>query len=438
MAATASTLSVEEQKAALPKLERLPGYSIWVMIMSVLCFMCFYIVMNCTNVFGVLIKEQMGINATQLSLLGTGTMITFCLGPMFLSKYAENLGIKIYVPIALGVNIVCGLMLLMPWAQTYWGYFVTRFLAGFAGMINGPLAGQLCMWFPKKGRGFATGVMIGALGVGFTVTALLANPLLEAGFDWIHSTVILSTVPSIVIGLIYIFGVKDFRDVYPGAESVDDLLPEQDDSKRSHRFDNLPKPATNAEVWRDKRLWFAATFIATTGVIVYGLGYTLPLFFQNDLGLSLAESSAIIAATFIWKIVASPTGGFMSDVLFRGERYQTDMIGNAAAGVMMFVTIFVANSTGGDVGIITVMIIITFFCASIYGGTFKTFPLELAQPSAVYAASGMLVGVANIGSLITTPICGALIDATGTAAAALVFLGIVAFIGVPLAKRIND
>lgn len=431
--------SSADSASTLPRLQHIPLRSIWVMLCSVCCFMCFYLVMNCTNVFGTLIRDQFQISATELSLLGTATMFTFCVGPMIIAKYAHKIGIKLYVTLALLVNIVGGIMLFLPFfGDSYWGYMVTRFIAGFAGVINGPLPAQLSLWFPKNGRGFATGICIGAIGLGFTVTAALSTPLLSLGLTWLQSTIFLSIVPSAIMIVIYNLTVKDFSTAYPGAESIDDLLPARDESKRSTRFDDIPKPHTNREVWTNKRIWCAAIFVATTGVLVYGLGYTLPLYFQDDVGLSLAESSAIIAATFIWKEVASPAGGFMSDVIFKGERFQTCMIGNFFGGIMMFVTVFAANIIGIGLSGITVLIIITFFLVSLYGGCFKCFPYELAAPEAIYAASGMLVGVANIGSLITTPICGFLIDVTGTATAAMIFMGIVAIIGTFFAYQIKD
>lgn len=439
LAETAVVNDLENKNSNLAHLEHIPLRSIWVMICSVLCFMCFYLVMNCTNVFGTLIRDDFQISATELSFLGTATMITFCVGPMVIAKYAHKIGIKLYVTLALTVNIIGGLLLLLPvFGDTYWGYWFTRLLAGCAGVINGPLPAQLSLWFPKNGRGFATGICVGAIGLGFTVTAALATPLLGLGLDWLQATIVLSIVPSAIMIIVYNLTVKDFKDVYPGAESIDDLLPPKDERKRSHRFDDIPKPHNNREVWTNKRIWCAGIFVATTGVLVYGLGYTLPLYFQDDLGLSLAESSAIIAATFVWKEVASPFGGFMSDVIFKGERFQTCMIGNFFGGLMMFVVVFAANIMGVGLTGITVLIIIAFFLVSIYGGCFKCFPYELAAPEAIYAASGMLVGVANIGSLITTPICGLLIDLTGTATSCMIFMGIVALIGVWFAHQIKD
>ena len=40
------------------KFERIPAYSWWVLIASMLCFMCFFVAMNATAVFGTLIQSR--------------------------------------------------------------------------------------------------------------------------------------------------------------------------------------------------------------------------------------------------------------------------------------------------------------------------------------------------------------------------------------------
>lgn len=96
------------------KFERIPAYSWWVLIASMLCFMCFFVAMNATAVFGTLIQEDFGINATMLSLLSTATMIAFCVFPTFTGTLFEKYGITTMVPVALCMNILSGLLLFIP------------------------------------------------------------------------------------------------------------------------------------------------------------------------------------------------------------------------------------------------------------------------------------------------------------------------------------
>lgn len=426
----------EQAKAAngtQVKFEHIPAYSWWVMIASMLCFMCFFIAMNATAVFGTLIEEDFQINATLLSFLTTATMIAFCVFPMFTGNLFQKFGITTMVPIALCMNILSGVLLFFPFfADTYQGYIITRFICGLTGCLNGPIAAHLCLWFPKYRRGFATGVLMGFLGVGFSVTAAIGPVLLNAGLSWQMATAVMTIVPSAVMAIVYRLTVKDFNKAYPGVESMGELMPPVDESVRSTRYDHEHKASSVKEMWRDKRCWCAALMALFFTFPIYGLSYTLPLYFSQDMGLPLETASGIVAATFIWKLLASPTGGAISDVVFKGERNQICMISAALCSVFLFILLGVAPS--GNIGAMTVIVILAFFSASLYGGTLWTLPYEISSKEVAFAVSGFIVGISNIGAVLVTPICGLLIDATGTGASALLFIAIGVLAAIPLAR----
>ncbi len=415
------------------KFQKIPAYSWWVMIASMLCFMCFFIAMNATAVFGTLIEEEFAINATMLSLLTTATMIAFCVFPMFTGNLFQKFGITTMVPVALCMNILSGALLFIPFfSESYGGYMFTRFICGLTGCLNGPIAAHLCLWFPKHRRGFATGILMGFLGVGFTVAAAIGPALLATGMSWQMAVATMSIVPSAVMAVVFRLTVKDFSKTYPGVESMGELMPPVDERVRSTRYDNEPKAGTVKEMWRDKRCWCAALMALFFTLPIYGLSYTLPLYFQNDMGLTLAAASGIVAATFIWKIVASPVGGAVSDVAFKGERNQVCMISAALCCVFLVILLFVAPS--GNIGAMTIIVILAFFSASLYGGTLWTLPYEISKKEVAFAVSGFIVGISNIGAVLVTPICGMLIDATGTGASALLFIAIGVLFAIPLAR----
>lgn len=415
------------------KFQHIPAYSWWVMVASMLCFMCFFIAMNATAVFGTLIEADFGINATLLSFLTTATMIAFCVFPTFTGTLFDKYGITTMVPIALCMNILSGVLLFIPFfSETYGGYMFTRFICGLTGCLNGPIAAHLCLWFPKHRRGFATGILMGFLGVGFSVTAAIGPVLLNAGLSWQMATAAMTIVPSTVMALIFRFTVKDFSKTYPGVESMGELMPPVDERVRSTRYDNEPKAHSVKEMWRSKRCWCAALMALFFTFPIYGLSYTLPLFFSQDMGLSLEAAAGIVAATFIWKLLASPTGGAISDVVFKSERHQVNEISAGLCSVFLFILLAVAPS--GNIGLMTIITILAFFSASLYGGTLWTLPYELADKNTAFAVSGFIVGISNIGAVLVTPICGALIDATGTGTSALLFIAIGVLLAIPLAR----
>lgn len=411
------------------KLQHTPAYSWWVLLCSMICFMCFFIGLNGTAVFGPVIQEQYAITATDLSMLNTIGMLGFTIVPLLVAPLAVKTGIKKWVVICLGLNIVSGLLLLIPWcSNTYEGYAVTRFVQGAVGSMNGPLAAQLCLHFPKTQRGFATGIFMGFLGVGFSVTSFIAPRIFEMGFTWQMSILIMTCAVSIIGILFYTLGVKVFHNKY-GSEydSMDDLLPEAYESKRSTRFDNQPKAGQYKDLVKLRRIWAAGIFGATTAVIIYCLSYALPLYFTMDLGMDLVTASSVVAATFIWKLVASPAGGFLSDKVFHGERWQSNAIGTLLCGIVLLIMVFCGN---GNIGLITVLTIVAFFFGSFYGGTYWTWNFEMSTPEFAPITASYFVTTGNIGAVIGVPVCGMLIDATGTGVSAMIFIAVVAILAV--------
>lgn len=405
--------------------QRTPGYSWWVLTSATLNFMCVFIGMNTTSVFGAQIMEQWNINEAQLSLISLVYMIPFAATPVIASSFANKLGVKTIVSIGMICNIV-GAVLLGFWGTSFSHLLIIRFIMGCCGgIMDNTMVQNASLYFPNRQRGFATGILMGFLGIGFTVTSILGTWLYETfNMTWQVASMWITLVPSVICYIIYMVSVKDFYKKYPGAETMDDLLP-PDPTRVETKYDLLPKPDSSAECLRDKRCWASSIFGFCTAVPVYGLAFALPLYLQDAKGMSLAAASAVIGATFVFKLVAAPIGGIMSDKIFKGVRWQTNVIGHGIGGILI---IIVGLATFHD-GFLTLMLILMFTGVSLYGGTFWTWPTALAKPNGQYFASGMIVTISNIGAVIIAPICGLLIGAAGNTSISIIFIGIVAILG---------
>ena len=207
---------------------------------------------------------------------------------------------------------------------------------------------------------------------------------------------------------------------------MDDLLP-PDKAAAENKYDKLFKPSTMKEVLHDKRCWASSIYGFFTALPTYGLAYVLPLYLQEDKGISMATASAMIGATFVGKLVAAPLGGLLSDHVFHGVRWPSNVIGHALGGALI---IAVGLMTGLKGSALQIMLIIMFTAVSLYGGTFWTWPSALCKPSAQYEVSGLIVTVSNIAAVIAAPVSGVLISYTGHAASAILMIGIGALVGV--------
>ncbi|WP_342601839.1 MFS transporter [Peribacillus sp. FSL E2-0159] len=406
------------------QLEKTPLYSWWVLVVSLLCFMTSFISLAMTSVFGTIIQQDWGISATKLSLLTTAFMFTFTVVPIFAGNWAARIGVKKIVLIGMLINILSALLLPVV-GQAFGGLLFLKLLQGCTGgLMNSTLAAHASLWFPKNKRGLATGILMGFLGIGFTLASFIGPILLQSGMTWQMANLWMVFVPSFVSVLLFLFTVKDFQKAYPFVKSMDDFLPPVAENKKSTRFDHLPKPGNMKEVMRNRRVWFSGIYGAGTAVTLYGLTYALPLYLEQSRGLSLVVASSILGTTFFFKLVAAPIGGMLSDKVFKSERYQTNVIGALLAGTLILLLPTVPNS------ILTIYLCIMFTAASLYGGTYWTWAPELSQPQATYQTGGFIVTISNIGGLVIAPILGIIIDTTGSVTMAMAFIGVVTLVSI--------
>ncbi len=408
-------------------LQRTPAYSWWVLISATLNFMCVFIGMNTTAVFGVEIMKEWGINEAQVSLLTTALMIPFALMPVIASNFTSKLGIHKLVIIGMLCNIGASIGIGF-WGNTFISVIIFRVIQGMCGgIMDNSMVQNASLYFPTRQRGFATGILMGFLGVGFSVTSIMGSWVYNTfHLSWQMTSMWITVIPSVVCLVLYLATVKDFYQKYPGVESMDDLLP-PDKAAAENKYDKLFKPSTMKEVLHDKRCWASSIYGFFTALPTYGLAYVLPLYLQEDKGISMATASAMIGATFVFKLVAAPLGGLLSDHVFHGVRWPSNVIGHALGGALI---IAVGLMTGLKGSALQIMLIIMFTAVSLYGGTFWTWPSALCKPSAQYEVSGLIVTVSNIAAVIAAPVSGVLISYTGHAASAILMIGIGALVGV--------
>ena len=86
---------------ATAKLKNAPGYRWWVLIMNCIAYGSFFMTIQTTNAFGNAISAQWGLNATKLSLLYTGIMITFAFTAGLGGKIDSKIGMRKTVTLAL-------------------------------------------------------------------------------------------------------------------------------------------------------------------------------------------------------------------------------------------------------------------------------------------------------------------------------------------------
>lgn len=393
------------------KLEKAPAYRWYMLIINMVAYGHFFMTIQTTAAFGSAISSSWGLSATALSLLTTATMISFALFGGFGGKLQTKYGPKKTVIIGMLLNIAASLVFIFA-AKSYAAAIVLRFIQGISGgIMASSIVSGTSMWFPVKQRGLASGLLMGILGIGFSIATLGASAFLGAGIAWQTGLGLLVSVSGAVIVLIYAATVKEVSKVYPGAYSIAELLPQEAGAGSVSES----RPKTLREAHRTKKFWAVAFFGFASGWLTYGFSAFLGTLLSSDLGITSGLVTTVISSTFFITIIASPLGGIISDNVFKGSRYQVLMIGAAITAVSLFVLPFV----GANALIVAILLIFAYGSVSLPCGTFWATPNEIVDISIAGECTGEITAIANVGGVIVAPIISAIIDASGSSYIAL-------------------
>ena len=219
MAASAPTA------APYARLEKPPAYRWWILVANMLAYGQFFFTVQVVNAFSSTVQAEWHLAAADLALLTTVTLAGYALASGIGGKLEKRFGARRTVVGGIAANVVLGL--LFPTAgSAYAGMIVLRFLQGVAGgCIASSVVSSTVLWFPVRQRGLAQGLLMGVLGFGFALASLCAPLLLDAGMAWQFAAAVLVVAPGAAIAAVYAVSVRDLGAVYPGADSLADLLP---------------------------------------------------------------------------------------------------------------------------------------------------------------------------------------------------------------------
>jgi|GEM_PF-3477393 len=386
-------------------LAKAPSFRWAMLLLNILAYGQFFLTVQIPTVFSSYITEDLGVSAMLVSLCGTIILGMFAITGSLGAKVSGRLGLKKSICFAIIVNIA-GALLIMVLGRFYAGYAVCCAIEGLSGgLICGAITSINIYWFPVRERGIASGILLGILGVAFSIDTFFAPQLMATGISWQMGASLLAAIPSIVILIIYFLFAREVEQVYPGHLTVAEMLPSEGEALPKANVDSLPK--TMKELKHHSYLWWAVICGFITGANVYGF----PSFVNGLLvekGTAVALANAVTSITFFTSILGSPLGGLISDKVFKGSRWQIVCIGN----IIIVASLLIVAFSGGT--LVAVAMIIAYAAVSMVMGPFWAIPAELGHPSIATEASGFVLVFGNLGGTIIGFVLTALATATGT------------------------
>jgi MFS transporter, ACS family, tartrate transporter len=316
-------------------------------------------------------------------------------------------------------------------AESFW---LARFLLGVAeaGFFPGIIF-YLTLWLPAHHRARIFGLILAA-GV---ISVVVGNPV----SGWIMSfgsvahlsnwqvLLIVEGIPSIIVGFLFLFLLPGTpRDVSWLSETEKSSLVATLDAERAAKLRSTSEHASAALL--APKVWLLGLMIFPTGAAIYGLFAWLPQVVKG-FGFSDVKTGFVSAIPFVVSAIAMVLWGRHSD---RSQERMWHIIWPAGVAAVGLIASGVLSPGLWSFVAMTVGVSATFSALTII---VSAAPAFLAGTAAA-AGIALVNAVGNTGSFAGPYMIGWVKDSGGTYQTALIILGGLMFVIIPLASALRD
>lgn len=244
-------------------------------------------------IIGVQIKEDMGLNDTQFSLLIGTPILTGSLIRLFLGIWADQYGgrpIFFMVMVSSAAFTWC-----LTYADTYYMLLLTALGVGIAGGSFVVGISYLSKWYSKERQGTALGIY-GMGNIGAALTKFIA-PFVMVAHGW-HMVAQVWAVTLFIVALLYWFLSKDEPD----------LVERRKSGVKPKSMATALAPLKKLQVWR-----FSLYYFFVFGAFV-ALALWLPRYYVGAYGMDIKQAGMLAAAFSVAGSLFRAVGGYLSDI----------------------------------------------------------------------------------------------------------------------------
>nr|WP_302104589.1 nitrate/nitrite transporter [Polycladomyces sp. WAk] len=354
------------------------------MLSAFLYFDVSFMVWVLLGALGVLVAQDLNLNATQKGLMVAVPILGGSIFRIVMGLLTDRIGAKRTGLIGMAVTMV-PLCLLWLTGTNLPQVFAAGFLLGIAGASFAAAIPLASRWYPPEYRGLAMG--IAGAGNSGTVFAVWFAPRLAETFGSWHAVFGLAMIPIGLVMIIFALFAKD--------------APDQPPAQPLHSY---------FAVWKEKDAWLFCFFYSVTFGGFVGFSSFLPILIHDLYGLNQIQASGFVTACVFAGSFVRPIGGWLAD-----------RIGGIRMLLILFsvITCLVAYAAqlppfGWMMGLLIMMMM---GLGMGNGAVFQLVPQRFAKEIGVI--TGMVGAAGGIGGFYLPFGLGALKDMTGTYAAGL-------------------
>ena len=353
------------------------------------------------------------LSATQLGIVGACLYWCYAVGKFVNGFLADGSNIKRFMATGLVISVAMNLCMGVLGASAAAGAISSSALfICFAVMwgINGwaqsmgapPAIIALSRWFPLKIRGTYYGFFSASHNIGEGLSFIFVGSLVAfAGWKWGFFGAALAGALGVLLILFWLHDTPESQ----GLPSIEELSGEKTEGEKKSSSEDTR--AIQRAVLRNPGVWILALSSAFMYMSRYAINEWGVIFLQEAKDYSLAEASTIIGINPIFGIIGTVVSGWLSDVLFRGDRRYPAFAAGILESLALALFLF-----GGPAKWVNVLAMVLFGIAigvliSFVGGLMA---VDLVPRKATGAALGV-VGLASYAAAgIQNVVTGLLLD----------------------------
>ena len=403
--------SVKVEDAKQEKLFKAFGFQTF--LAGTIGYSLYYVCRTSLNVVKKPIIDSGMLDASQLGLIGSVLLFAYAIGKFVNGFLADHCNIKRFMATGLVVsaaaNFTLGIlgfasetmptMLLCTLFAIMWG------INGWSQSMGAPPAIiGLSRWFPLSKRGTFYGFFSLSHNLGEWLSFLFVGILVSvAGWQW---GFVGSSIAGVVGVIVIVFLMHD-NPQSKGLPSVEEMSGEaKAEEKKQESTGELQKM-----VLKTPAVWILAAASAFMYIARYAINGWGVLFLQEQKGFSLTEATSIISINALLGIFGTVLSGWVSDKLFRSDRYIPALFFGAMNTVALVLFLF-----GGDEWWINITAMVLFGISigvliCFLGGLMA---VDIVPRKATGAALGVVGMASYVAAGIQDVVSGWLIDGNST------------------------
>ena len=353
------------------------------------------------------------LSATQLGIVGACLYWCYAVGKFVNGFLADGSNIKRFMATGLIISVAMNLCMgvlgasaaagAIPSSALFICFAVMWGINGWAQSMGAPPAIiALSRWFPLKIRGTYYGFFSASHNIGEGLSFIFVGSLVAfAGWKWGFFGAALAGALGVLLILFWLHDTPESQ----GLPSIEELSGEKTEGEKKSSSEDTR--AIQRAVLRNPGVWILALSSAFMYMSRYAINEWGVIFLQAAKDYSLAEASTIIGINPIFGIIGTVVSGWLSDVLFRGDRRYPAFAAGILESLALALFLF-----GGPAKWVNVLAMVLFGIAigvliSFIGGLMA---VDLVPRKATGAALGV-VGLASYAAAgIQNVVTGLLLD----------------------------